>query len=379
MLLDKNNLESSIVSYTLDGYSLTAKTWSYENKATILVLDKDANFNQDFYYVMKGGIPNSGDSIESMNAEMFSNPFDAYAKFQDLLNESQQQQQQQEQEKQKKERKIPILLKNKKTNEVEFRTVDGTLEIGDNVLAEGFIVDNSKINLSSDATFETEIFVNGEKYEAILLKLSKLDKDGKDGYFIIPRQPNSQDGDPQDGEPQDGDPQDGEPQDGEPQDGEPQDGEPQDGEPQDGEPQDGEPQDGEPQDGEPQDGEPQDGEPQDGEPQDGDPQDGEPQDGEPQYGEPQDGEPQDGEPTEVGANEGGEPPEIPNEILSDRVMVISEVSGIDPDIVKNNFRNVNLAVNFLSGINFKELQNKLNTNKTAYQLAQEIYQEVRNS
>jgi hypothetical protein len=55
------------------------------------------------------------------------------------------------------------------------------------------------------------------------------------------------------------------------------------------------------------------------------------------------------------------------------------VSGIDQDIVKNNFRNVNLAVNFLSGINFKELQNRLNTDKTAYQLAQEVSQEIRNS
>ena len=312
MLLDKNNLESSIVSYTLDGFSLTAKTWTYENKATIMVLDKDAKYNQDFYYVMKGGIPSAGNSIESMDAEMFSNPFDAYAKFQDLLNEEDSQSPPPPPP--PEDQKIPKHLKNKKTNQVEFTEVDGTLQVGDEVLAEGFIVSNSKINLSSDDTFETEIFVNGENFEAILIKLSKLDKDGKDGYFIIPRQPNSQDGDPQDGDPQDGDPQDGDPQDRDPQDGE-----------------------------------------------------------------PQDGEPQDGEPTEGGANEGGEPPEIQSEILSDRVRVISEVSGIDQDVVKNNFRSVNLAVNFLSGINFKELQNRLGTNKTAYQLAQEVYQEVRNS
>jgi hypothetical protein len=75
----------------------------------------------------------------------------------------------------------------------------------------------------------------------------------------------------------------------------------------------------------------------------------------------------------------GDRPEVPQEIQSDRVRIISEVSGIDQDIVKNNFRNVNLAVNFLSGINFKELQNRLNTEKTAYQLAQEVSQEIRNS
>ena len=230
MLLDKNNLESSIVSYTLDGFSLTAKTWTYENKATIFVLDKDAKYNQDFYYVLKGGIPNAGTSIESMNAEMFSNPFDAYAKFQDLLNEEDPQSPPPPPP--PEEQKIPILLKNKKTNEVEFREVNGNLEVGDDVLANGFIMDNGKVNLSSDDVFETKIFVNGEEFEAILLKLSKLDKDGKYGYFIIPKQPNSQN--PQDGEPQDGEPQDGEPQDVEPQDGEPQDGEPQDGEPQDG-------------------------------------------------------------------------------------------------------------------------------------------------
>jgi hypothetical protein len=305
MLLDKNNLESSIVSYTLDGFSLTAKTWTYENKATIMVLDKDAKYNQDFYYVMKGGIPSAGNSIESMVAEMFSNPFDAYAKFQDLLNEEDSQSPPPPPP--PEDQKIPILLKNKKTNQVEFREVDGTLQVGDEVLAEGFIVSNSKINLSSDDTFETEIFVNGENFEAILIKLSKLDKDGKDGYFIIPKQP--------EGPPPDG-------------------------------------------------------------PQ-GPPPEGPPPDG-PQ-GPPQ---PPQGPPPE-GPNEGGEgdntPPEIQNEILSDRVRVISEVSGIDQDIVKNNFRSVNLAVNFLSGINFKELQNRLGTNKTAYQLAQEVYQEVRNS
>jgi len=318
MLLDKNNLESSIVSYTLDGFSLTAKTWTYENKATIMVLDKDAKYNQDFYYVMKGGIPSAGNSIESMVAEMFSNPFDAYAKFQDLLNEEDSQSPPPPPP--PEDQKIPILLKNKKTNQVEFREVDGTLQVGDEVLAEGFIVSNSKINLSSDDTFETEIFVNGENFEAILIKLSKLDKDGKDGYFIIPKQP--------EGPPPDG----------------------------------------------PQ-GPPPEGPPPDG-PQ-GPPPEGPPPDG-PQ-GPPQ---PPQGPPPE-GPNEGGEgdntPPEIQNEILSDRVRVISEVSGIDQDIVKNNFRSVNLAVNFLSGINFKELQNRLGTNKTAYQLAQEVYQEVRNS
>jgi hypothetical protein len=305
MLLDKNNLESSIVSYTLDGFSLTAKTWTYENKATIMVLDKDAKYNQDFYYVIKGGIPSAGNSIESMDAEMFSNPFDAYAKFQDLLNEEDSQAPPPPPP--PEDQKIPILLKNKKTNQVEFREVDGTLQVGDEVLAEGFIVSNSKMNLSSDDTFETEIFVNGENFEAILIKLSKLDKDGKDGYFIIPKQP--------EGTPPDG-------------------------------------------------------------PQ-GPPPEGPPPDG-PQ-GPPQ---PPQGPPPE-GPNEGGEgdntPPEIQNEILSDRVRVISEVSGIDQDVVKNNFRSVNLAVNFLSGINFKELQNRLGTNKTAYQLAQEVYQEVRNS
>ena len=305
MLLDKNNLESSIVSYTLDGFSLTAKTWTYENKATIMVLDKDAKYNQDFYYVIKGGIPSAGNSIESMDAEMFSNPFDAYAKFQDLLNDEDSQAPPPPPP--PEDQKIPILLKNKKTNQVEFREVDGTLQVGDEVLAEGFIVSNSKMNLSSDDTFETEIFVNGENFEAILIKLSKLDKDGKDGYFIIPKQP--------EGTPPDG-------------------------------------------------------------PQ-GPPPEGPPPDG-PQ-GPPQ---PPQGPPPE-GPNEGGEgdntPPEIQNEILSDRVRVISEVSGIDQDVVKNNFRSVNLAVNFLSGINFKELQNRLGTNKTAYQLAQEVYQEVRNS
>ena len=87
MLLDKNNIESAIVSYTLDGFSMTAKVWTYDNKATIFVLDKDAKYNQDFYYVLKGGAPDAGTSVESLNAEVFSNPFDAYNRFQDLLNE----------------------------------------------------------------------------------------------------------------------------------------------------------------------------------------------------------------------------------------------------------------------------------------------------
>ena len=302
MLLDKNNLESSIVSYTLDGFSLTAKTWTYENKATIFVLGKDAKYNQDFYYVLKGGVPDAGTTIESMNAEMFSNPFDAYAKFQDLLNEDDPQSPQPPPP--PEEQKIPILLKNKKTNQVEFREVNANLVVGDDVLAEGFIVSDSKINLSSDDTFETEVFVNGEKFEAVLLKLSKLDKDGKDGYFIIPKQPEGPQGPPPEG-----------------------------------------------------------------------PQ-GPPPEGPPQP--PKGGKPE----GPKSPNEDGErdntPPEIEREVLSDRVRVISEVSGIDQDVVKNNFRSVNLAVNFLSGINFKELQNRLGTNKTAYQLAQEVYQEVRN-
>ena len=298
MLLDKNNIDSAIVSYTLDGFSMTAKVWSYEGKATIFVLDKDVKYNQDFYYVLKGAMPNAGTSIESMNAEMFSNPFDAYAKFQDLLNE--------EDENSPppptppEDQKIPILLKNKKTNQVEFREVNTNLVVGDDVMAQGFIVDNSKINLGSDDTFETTVFVDGEEFEAILLKLSKLDKDGKDGYFIIPKQPQPPQGPPPEGP------------------------------------------------------------------------EGPPQ---PPQGPPPEG--PEGPP--VGGVGEGPPPEIQNEILSDRVRIISEVSGIDQDIVKNNFRNVNLAVNFLSGINFKELQARLNTDKTAYQLAQEVSQEIRNS
>ena len=298
MLLDKNNIDSAIVSYTLDGFSMTAKVWSYESKATIFVLDKDVKYNQDFYYVLKGAMPNAGTSIESMNAEMFSNPFDAYAKFQDLLNE--------EDENSPppptppEDQKIPILLKNKKTNQVEFREVNTNLVVGDDVMAQGFIVDNSKINLGSDDTFETTVFVDGEEFEAILLKLSKLDKDGKDGYFIIPKQPQPPQGPPPEGP------------------------------------------------------------------------EGPPQ---PPQGPPPEG--PEGPP--VGGVGEGPPPEIQNEVLSDRVRIISEVSGIDQDIVKNNFRNVNLAVNFLSGINFKELQARLNTDKTAYQLAQEVAQEIRNS
>ena len=184
MLLDKNNLESSIVSYTLDGFSLTAKTWTYENKATIFVLDKDAKYNQDFYYVLKGGVPTAGTSIESMNAEMFSNPFDAYARFQDLLNESSQ-----PPPTPPEDIKLPILLKNKKTNEVEIREVNGKLEVGDDILGNGFIVDNSKINLSSDDSFETKLYLGQEVLDVILVKADKLDKDGKDAYFIIPKQP----------------------------------------------------------------------------------------------------------------------------------------------------------------------------------------------
>jgi hypothetical protein len=184
MLLDKNNLESSIVSYTLDGFSLTAKTWTYENKATIFVLDKDAKYNQDFYYVLKGGVPDAGTSIESMNAEMFSNPFDAYARFQDLLNESTQ-----PPPTPPEDVKLPILLKDKKTNEVEIREVNGNLEVGDEIIAQGYIVDKGRINLSSDDSFETKLYFGQEEMDVILIKIDKLDKDNKDAYFIIPKQP----------------------------------------------------------------------------------------------------------------------------------------------------------------------------------------------
>ena len=168
MLLDKNNIESAIVSYTLDGFSMTAKVWTYENKATIFVLDKDVKYNQDFYYVFKGGIPDAGTSVESMNAEIFSNPFDAYAKFQDLLNE--------EDENSPppptppEDQKIPILLKNKKTNECEIREVNALMEVGSDVLGEAFIGQPTKMNLKSEDVIETQLFVDGNGIDVILLK-----------------------------------------------------------------------------------------------------------------------------------------------------------------------------------------------------------------
>jgi hypothetical protein len=309
MLLDKNNIQSSIVSYTLDGFSMTAKAWTYENKATIFVLDKDVKYNQDFYYVLKGGIPSAGESIESMKAEMFSNPFDAYAKFQDLLNEEDTQSPPPPPP--PEDQKIPIVLKNKKTNECEIREVNGNLEVGNDVLGQAFIGGPNKVNMKSEDVMETELFIEGESMEVILLKASRLDTNGKDAYFVIPKQPQP----PDNPQPPQGPPQ-----------------------------------------------------PPQGPPQ---PPQGPPQ---PPQGPPQ---PPQG-PMQNGPS-GGDRPDVPQEIQSDRVRIISEVSGIDQDIVKNNFRNVNLAVNFLSGINFKELQNRLNTDKTAYQLAQEVSQEIRNS
>jgi hypothetical protein len=344
MLLDKNNIQSSIVSYTLDGFSMTAKAWTYENKATIFVLDKDVKYNQDFYYVLKGGIPSAGESIESMKAEMFSNPFDAYAKFQDLLNEEDTQSPPPPPP--PEDQKIPIVLKNKKTNECEIREVNGNLEVGNDVLGQAFIGGPNKVNMKSEDVMETELFIEGESMEVILLKASRLDTNGKDAYFVIPKQPQP----PDNPQPPQGPPQ---PPQGPPQ---PPQGPPQ---PPQGPPQ---PPQGPPQ---PPQGPPQ---PPQGPPQ---PPQGPPQ---PPQGPPQ---PPQG-PMQNGPS-GGDRPDVPQEIQSDRVRIISEVSGIDQDIVKNNFRNVNLAVNFLSGINFKELQNRLNTDKTAYQLAQEVSQEIRNS
>ena len=187
MLLDKNNIESAIVSYTLDGFSMTAKVWTYDNKATIFVLDKDAKYNQDFYYVLKGGSPDAGMSVESMNAEIFSNPFDAYNKFQDLLNE--QDSQTPPPPPPPEDQKIPIILKTKKTNEFEVREVNGLMEVGSDVLGNGFIKEDNKINLKSEDVFETQIFVAGESMEAILIKAPQLDTNGKDAYFLIPKQP----------------------------------------------------------------------------------------------------------------------------------------------------------------------------------------------
>jgi hypothetical protein len=416
MLLDKNNIESAIMSYTLDGYSMTAKAWTYENKATIFVLDKDVKYNQDFYYVLKGGIPNAGVTIESLNAEVFSNPFDAYAKFQDLLNEGDPQSPPPPTP--PEDQKIPIILKNKKTNECQIREVNGNLEVGSDILGEAFIGEPNKVNLKSEDVIETQLFVNGEGMDVILLKAKKLDTDGKDAYFVIPKQPNSQS--PQENESEDESQKDEsqkdesqkdktqkqekkpksakkEKEEGDGEEGDDgddgEDGEGDDGEGEGEEGNDGE--DGEGDDGEGEGEEGDDGD--DGESEDGDEGEGEDGagDGEGEDGEDSDedgegegeGEGEDGEQTDDQTDEGeatggigdGEPPEIQNEVLSDRVRIISEVSGIDQDIVKNNFRNVNLAVNFLSGINFKELQNRLNTDKTAYQLAQEVAQEIRNS
>jgi hypothetical protein len=187
MLLDKNNIESAIVSYTLDGFSMTAKVWTYDNKATIFVLDKDVKYNQDFYYVLKGGAPDAGTSVESLNAEVFSNPFDAYNRFQDLLNE--QDSQTPPPPPPPEDQKIPIILKTKKTNEFEIREVNGLMEVGDDVLGNGFIEQDTKINLKSEDVFETQIFIAGESMEAILIKAPQLDTNGKDAYFLIPKQP----------------------------------------------------------------------------------------------------------------------------------------------------------------------------------------------
>ena len=329
MLLDKNNIESAIVSYTLDGFSMTAKVWTYESKATIFVLDKDVKYNQDFYYVLKGGMPDAGTSIESMNAEMFSNPFDAYAKFQDLLNEEDSQSPPPPQP--PEDQKIPIVLKDKKTNECEIREVNALMEVGSDVLGEAFIGEPNKVKLKSEDVFQTQLFIDGTGMDAILLKASMLDTDGKDAYFVIPKQPQPPQGPPPEG---------------------PQ---------------------GPPPEG-PQ-GPPPEGPEGPPEGPEGPPRE-RPQGPKPEGPE---GPPEGPEGPPTGGSEQGPPPEIENEILTDRVRIISEVSGIDQDIVKNNFRNVNLAVNFLSGINFKELQNRLNTDKTAYQLAQEVAQEIRNS
>jgi hypothetical protein len=196
--------------------------------------------------------------------------------------------------------------------------VNGTLEVGNDVLGQAFIGGPNKVNMKSEDVMETELFIEGESMEVILLKASRLDTNGKDAYFVIPKQPQP----PDNPQPPQGPPQ-------------------------------------------PPQGPPQ---PPQGPPQ---PPQGPPQ---PPQGPPQ---PPQG-PMQNGPS-GGDRPDVPQEIQSDRVRIISEVSGIDQDIVKNNFRNVNLAVNFLSGINFKELQNRLNTDKTAYQLAQEVSQEIRNS
>jgi len=369
MLLDKNNIESSIVSYTLDGFSMTAKAWTYENKATIFVLDKDVKYNQDFYYVLKGGIPSAGESIESMKAEMFSNPFDAYAKFQDLLNEEDTQSPPPPPP--PEDQKIPIVLKNKKTNECEIREVNGNLEVGNDVLGQAFIGGPNKVNMKSEDVMETQLFIEGESMEVILLKASRLDTDGKDAYFVIPKQPQPPEGPPPEG-PQ-GPPPEG--PEGPPQ---PPQGPPPEGPEGPPQPPQGPPPEGPEGPPQPPQGPPPEG--PEGPPQPPQGPEGPPPEG--PEGPPREG--PEGPPQPVGKQpDGGEShgnrPDVPQEIQSDRVRIISEVSGIDQDIVKNNFRNVNLAVNFLSGINFKELQNRLNTDKTAYQLAQEVSQEIRNS
>jgi hypothetical protein len=187
MLLDKDKIQESIVSYKVDGFTIMAKTWSYDNKATIVVFDKDAKYKQDFYYVLKGETPQPLTDFDALNAEKFENPFDAYAKFQDLLNE--QDSQTPPPPPPPEDQKIPLLLKDKKSNEVEIREVNGKMEVSDTALGNGFIVQNSKIKLKSEDTFETELFLATESLEVILIKAEELDTDGKDAYFIIPKQP----------------------------------------------------------------------------------------------------------------------------------------------------------------------------------------------
>jgi hypothetical protein len=326
MLLDKDKIQESIVSYKLEGFTILAKTWCYDNKATIVVFDKDAKYKQDFYYVLKGETPQALADFDTLNAEKFENPFDAYAKFQDLLNE--QDSQTPPPPPPPEDQKIPMVLKNKKTNQVEVREVNANLEVGDEILGEGTIVDRGKINLSSDSIFETQMFIGAESLDVVLIKAPRLDTNGKDGYFIIPKQPQPPQGPPPEG---------------------PQ---------------------GPPPEG--PEGPPPEG--PEGPPPEG--PEGPPRKV-PSTKRPQ-GKPTDDEDEEEREIDGGIP-EIENEILSDRVNILSEISGIDADVVKNNFRSVNLATNFLSQINFKEVQQRLNTNKTAYQLAQEIAQEIRNS
>jgi hypothetical protein len=172
-----------------------------------------------------------------------------------------------------KEKKRTILLKDKTTNEGQLRELKKDGEIGNDILAQAFITQPNRMNLASEDRFETQLYVQGETLEAVLIKNTLYDKDGMDGYSVMVE----------------------------------------------------------------------------------------------------------GDKKDPKEDMDGPPPTLQEEIQTDRVRIVSEVSGIDQSIVKNNFRNVNLAVNFLSGINFKELQARLNTDKTAYQLAQEIAEEIRNS